>query len=109
MRIINQAIKRERHPMPTIEDLIHVLKFSQNFITSLLPQIVDISPLLQLTLGYGDTKDSSLAQILLVRFFRKASKIIQHILNISDDVIILGKTEGEHDQRLEPACHKLAH
>ena len=25
MRMANQAIKRERHPMPTVEDLIHKL------------------------------------------------------------------------------------
>ena len=80
-------------------------------ISSLLPQKVNISPLFQLTLGYGDTKDSILAQVLLWRFFRKVFKIIQHIqgvLNITDDVIIFGKTEAEHDQRLKAAYCKLA-
>ncbi len=75
----NQAIKRERHPMPTVEDLVHKLNgatvFSKLDLRSGYHQLTAvISPPLPRTKGFGDTLDLTLEQILQVKCSKRQSK-----------------------------------
>ena len=48
MRMPNRAIQRERHPSPTVDDLINAMNGATVFL-KFLAEEVDISPLLRLT------------------------------------------------------------
>ena len=113
MRMANRAIKRERHLTPTTDDLIHTLNGATVFSK------------LDLRSGYHQLSLSRESRYIttfathkgLKRYTRlnfgtnSASEIFQKIvneqirdipgaLNISDDVIIFGKTQAEHDAAL---------
>jgi len=113
LRRANEAIVRERHPMPTVEDLLHDINGSIVFSK------------LDLKWGFHQVMlDEASRDITtfvthrgLFRYKRlmfglcsapeKYNKIIRDVLkncqgcaNIADDVIVYGKTLAEHDKNL---------
>ena len=120
MRMPNCAIKREHHPTPTVDDLIHAMNGAKVFSK------------LDLRSGYHQlilAKDSRYITTFathkgLYRYKRlnfgtnSASEIFQKVihdqihdipgaLNISDDVIIYGKSQKEHDAALHAVCQRF--
>ncbi len=120
MREANKAIIRERHLLPTIEEIIHDLNGACVFSK------------LDLRSGYNqlELKESSRyittfsTHLGLFRYKRlnfrisSASEIFQetvrcviqnvaNVKNISDDIIVYGKTQGEHDEALNALMKAL--
>ena len=121
MRMANQAIKRERHPMPTIDDLIHTLNGATVFSKldlragyhqlSLAPESRYITTftthkgLWRYTrLNFGTNSASEIFQKTIQDQLRNVSSA----QNISDDIIVFGKTRANHDATLDAVCQKLA-
>ena len=120
MREANMAIKREKHPMPTIDDLISDLNESKVFSK------------LDLTKAYHQLElDESSRYITtftthagLMRYKRlifgvnAAAEIFQKTIsdllsdipgakNMSDDIVIHGKDQAEHDRSLHQTLKRL--
>lgn len=120
MRVANQAITRERHPLPTVDDLIHTLNgatvFSKLDLRSGYHQ-VPLAPesryittfathqgLWRYTrLNFGTNSASEIFQ----KTIQDQLQGITGTLNISDDVIVFGKTQAEHDKALDAVCQKF--
>lgn len=121
MRMANKAIVRERHPMPTIDDLTHILNgaavFSKLDLRAGYHQLV-LDPesryvttfatqqgLWRYTrLNFGTNSASEIFQ-------KQIQSLLCNIpgsLNISDDIIIFGKSQVEHDEALEAVCQRLS-
>ena len=121
MRMPNKAIRRERHPSPTVDDLIHNLNGATVFSK------------LDLRAGYHQIPLAAKSRYIttfathkgLRRYTRlnfgtnSASEIFQHMIseqlrditgafNISDDVIVYGKTQADHDKALRAVFQKFA-
>ena len=113
MRQPNNAIQRERHPQPTIDDLLNDLNgaryFSKLDLTSAYHQLELDKESRYITTF---TTHKGLFQYKRLNFgTNSASEIFQHTLqnvfngisgcrNISDDIIVFGATQREHDQAL---------
>ena len=121
MRRANEAIQRERHPILTVDELLQDLNEAILFSK------------LELTDGYHQImlKDDGSTDITtfvtnkgLYRYKRlnfgvsSASEMYQHVIeqvlqgcegarNISDDIIVHGKTKEEHDQRVYKVLERL--
>ena len=120
MRRANEAIQRERHPIPTVEEITQDLSGSRIFSK------------LDLKWGYhqiGLTQESRgittfATHCGLYRYKRllfgvcSASEQYQHEIqtalagidgqqNISDDIIVHGRNQEEHDTRLEKVVRRL--
>ena len=120
MRRANKAVKRERHPMPTIDDVLHEMTgavlFSKLDLTQSFHQIE------------LDEKSRSLTTFAthkgLYRYRRLMfgiscapeihQRIIQQVLadcegarNIADDIVVFGSTVEEHDRRLDAVLQRL--
>lgn len=120
MRQANHAIQRERHPMPTLDELIEDMNGSTTFST------------LDMTSGYHQfvLEENSRyittfsTHVGLRRYKRlmfgvnAASEIFQAavgelltglegVKNVSDDIIVYGKTAEEHDSNLSAALERL--
>jgi hypothetical protein len=120
MRNVNNAIKRERHITPTVDDIIIALNGATTFSK------------LDLTSGYHQVElDSGSRQYTVfsthVGFFRykrlnfglsSAAEIFQHVIqaalrdlqgviNISDGILVFGSTQEEHDTRLKACLQRL--
>ena len=120
MRRVNEAILRERHPIPTVEELLQDMSESRVFTK------------LDLKMGYHqlelhpDSRDITtfVTHCGLFRYKRlvmginAASEIYQHeiqkvvqgipgVANLSDDIIVHAKNMKEHDERLRKTLHRL--
>ena len=120
MRRANEAVVRERHPIPTIDEVLHELSHSKHFSK------------LDLRKGYHQIELSEDSKPIttfithkgLFRYKRlmfgisSAPESYQHIIqqvllgcegaaNISDNIIVHGKTKDEHDRRLEQVVKRL--
>ena len=120
MRMANKAILRERHPIPTVDDILHNLNGSTTFSK------------LDLKWGFHQIElDESSRHITtfvthkgLYRYKRlsfgvnSAPELYQHIIqqvvsgcegvhNIHDDIIVHGSSMEEHDARLHKALEHL--
>ena len=121
MRFPNQAIRRERHPSPTVDYIIHSLngakKFSKLDLRSGYHQLVLAPESRHITtftthkglkrykrLNFGTSSAAEIFQHTI----QKALEGIDGILNISDDIIIFGKTTAEHDKALETTFQRLS-
>ena len=121
MRMANKAIQRECHPTPTIDDLIHVLNGAKVF------SKLDLrSGYHQLMLAEESRYITTFATHKGLRRYGKpnfgacsASEIFQHIiheqirdipnvLNISNDVIVFGTTQAEHDYTLRAVFQRFS-
>jgi len=120
MRRANEAIIRERHPIPTVEELLHQLNGSTMFSKLDLKWGFHQIPL--------DEESRHVTTFVthrgLFRYKRlmfglssapeKYQKIIcdvlkrcQGVANIADDVIVYGRNQEEHDRRLFAVLDKL--
>ena len=120
MRAANQAIERERHPVPTVEDLIvdlngstvfskidlnqgyHQLELEENSrgITTFATHI-GLFRYKRLTFGVN-----SAAEI----FQKSIEEVLQGVegaRNISDDIIVFGKNQVDHDEALRVVLQRM--
>ena len=121
MRRANKAITRECYPTPTVDDLIHTLNgatvFSKLDLRSGYHQIMLASQSRYITtfathqglrrycrLNFGTNSASEIFQKLI----NEQIHDIPGALNISDDVIIFGKTQADHDNALKAVFQKIA-
>ncbi|KAJ8047536.1 hypothetical protein HOLleu_06562 [Holothuria leucospilota] len=120
MREPNKAIKRERFPMPTVDELINALNEATVFST------------LDLSAGYHQFELDEESRYIttftthrgLYRYKRllfgvnaaseKFQKAVRQMLaglagviNISDDIIVYGKSQHEHDENLQRVFQRL--
>ena len=120
MRRVNEAVLRERHPIPTVEELLQDMSESRIFTK------------LDLKMGYHqlelhpDSRDITtfVTHCGLFRYKRlvmginAASEIYQHeiqkvvqgipgVANLSDDIIVHAKNMKEHDERLRKTLQRL--
>ncbi|KAK7102592.1 hypothetical protein V1264_020788 [Littorina saxatilis] len=120
MRRVNEAVMRERHPIPTVDELLQDMAESRVFSK------------LDLKLGYHqcelhpDSRDITtfVTHCGLYRYKRlvmginAASEIYQHeiqrvvqgipgVANLSDDIIIHAPDAKQHDERLRQALQRL--
>ena len=121
MRMANRAILRERHPTPTVDDLIHTLNGAKVF--SKLDLRAGYHQLLldeesryittfqthkglrrYRTLNFGTSSASEVFQHAIAEELRD----IPNALNISDDVIVFGKNQAEHDEALKNVFQRFA-
>jgi hypothetical protein len=120
MRQANQAIKRERHVTPTIKEIIGDLNGAKVFIKLDLNQgynQLELAPESRYITTFG-------THLGLMRYKRlnfgisSAAEIFQNViretlegipgaLNISDDILVFGKTQSAHDQSLEVVFQRL--
>ena len=120
MRQANKAVKRERHVTPTVKEMIGDLNGARVFSK------------LDLNQGYNQLElapesryiTTSGTHLGLMRYKRlnfgisSAAEIFQNVIretlegidgamNISDDILVSGKTHEEHDQNLRTAFQRL--
>ena len=121
MRRANQAIQRERHPSPTVDDLTHTLNgstvFSKLDLRAGYHQLL-LAPESRYITTFATHK--GLRRYARLNFgTNSASEIFQHIiqellrdipgaLNISDDVIVFGTCQADHDQALRAVFKKFS-
>ena len=121
MREANKAIQREKHVMPTIDDLIADLNGAQVFSTLDLAQgyhQYELGPNSRYITTFSTNK--ALYRYKRLMFgVNAASEIFQNAVaemlggldgakNISDDIIIFGRTQDEHDRNLQATFQRLA-
>lgn len=120
MREANKAIERERHPMPTIDELVHDLNgskvFSKMDLKAGYNQLVldkESRPITTFSthMGLYRYKRLNFGTNSASEIFQKTiSSIIDGIpgaKNISDDIIVYGKNQNEHDTALNKVCNAL--
>ena len=120
MRMPNRAIKRERYPSPTVDDLIHSLNgatvFSKFDLRSGYHQLVLSEESRSITtfvthkgimrykrLNFGTSSACEIFQHAI----SKQIADIDGVLNISDDLVIFGKTQADHDRALHNVCKRF--
>ena len=120
MREANKAIKREKHPMPTLDDVIADLNGSTDF------SKLDLSGAChQLELAEDSRYITTFSTHVGLRRYKRllfgvnaASEIFQNAIaeilqdvpgsrNISDDIIVHWKTQAEHDESLRATLKRL--
>ena len=120
MREANRAIERERHVTPTVDDLIHDLNGA-----TIYPHLDLRSGYHQLELAPESRYITTFSTHLGLHRYKRlifgiscASEIFQHAIeqvlmgipgvkNISDDIIIYGKTQEDHDKSLDQVLQRL--
>ena len=120
MREANKAIIRERHLLPTIEEIIHDLNgastFSKVDLRSGYHQLELDKPSRYITtfsthlglfrykrLNFGISSASEIFQETV----RGVIQNVSNAKNISDDIIVYGKTQQEHDKALDETMKAL--
>ena len=121
MRMANRAILRERHPTPTVDDLVHTLNgakvFSKLDLRSGYHQLLLDAESRYITtfqthkglrryrtLNFGTSSASEIFQNVIAEQLRD----IPHTLNISDDVIVFGANQKEHDDALRQVFQRFS-
>ncbi|CAB3998121.1 uncharacterized protein K02A2.6-like, partial [Paramuricea clavata] len=121
MRMANQAIQRERHPTPTVDDLIHKLNgatiFTKLDLRSGYHQLSLAEESRHITtfvthkglcrykkLNFGTNSASEIFQHVISEQIRD----IPNAINISDDIIIFGITQAEHDKALHEIFERFS-
>ena len=121
MRMANKAIQRERHPTPTVDEITHTLNGATVFSKldlrsgyhqlSLAPEsryittFVSHKGLRRYTrLNFGTSSASELFQHVISEQIRD----IPGVLNVSDDLVVFGKTQELHDESLEAVFKRFA-
>ncbi|PIK41369.1 hypothetical protein BSL78_21779 [Apostichopus japonicus] len=121
MRLPNQAIKRERHVTPTVDELIHDLNGSSVF------SKLDLNAgYHQLELEHESRNITTFSTHVGLRRYKRlsfgissAAELFQNVIsqtlegipgvmNISDDILVFGKTTQEHDKSLALVFQRLS-
>ena len=120
MRLPNTAVKRERHPTPTIEEVLHDMNGACHFSKLDLRQ-----GYLQIPLAPESRNLTTFSTHLgikrctrMVFGLSSAPEIFQHeiqtalqgipgVKNISDDIIIYGTTQAAHDESVRAVFQRL--
>ena len=121
MRVANEVIKRERHSIPTVEEMVQEMSGTCHFskldlrsgyhqleLDTASREITTFSTTFgfrkhkRLTLGVANASEHDQQTLE-----RKAFYDLQNVRNISDDVITWGKCQREHDFCLEKALQRL--
>ena len=117
----NKAIKRERHPSPTVDDLIHILNgatvFSKLDLRAGYHQLMLAEESRYITtftthkglrryarLNFGTNSASETFQ----KVINEQTRDIPGSLNIRDDVIVFGTTQADHDKALQAVLQKFS-
>ncbi len=120
MKRANKAIKRQRHPAPTLDDLSERMKGKKKFSKvdlrkgyhqlELTPRSRDITTFIthrglfrSKRLSFGISSASEIFQQVI----EDAIQGIDGAINISDDILIAGATQEEHDRALEQTLTRL--
>ena len=121
MRRANEAIIRERHPVPTVEETVQEMHggkyFSKLDLNMAYHQIELHKDSREITTFAGP--DSLYRYKRLIFGINMASEKFQQIVsqvirgcpgayNMSDDIVVVGRTEQEHDERLYKVVKTLA-
>ena len=120
MRCVNKSVLRERHVMPTVDDIISDLNGATTFSKLDLNQgyhQLELTPESRDATTFS-TQDSLWRYKRLNFGVSSASEIFQHAIaralsgidgvkNMSDDVIVYGKTKAEHDRNLRNVFIRL--
>ena len=121
MRAANQAIEREKHIMPTIQDFKAEVNGSKYFSKIDLKQAyhqLELKPESRYIatfrtheglyrykrLNYGTSHAAEIFQNVLQRNLSD----IRGVKNIADDIIVHGKTRKDHNQAVENCLKRLA-
>ena len=121
MRRVNEAILRQRHPIPTIEEILQDLTGGTVFTKldlkygyhqlELDPESRPITTFVTHSgmyrykrLCFGINTAAEIYQYEIHRVIQG----IEGVANISDDIIIYGRTQEEHDERLAKVMKRLA-
>ena len=120
MRRANTAVRRERHPMPTIDDVLHEMTgaafFSKLDLTQSFHQI-ELDERSRYITTF--TTHRGLYRYRRLMFGISCApeihqRVIQQVLadcegarNIADDIVVFGSTVQEHDQRLNAVLQRL--
>ena len=120
MRRANQAIIRERHPMPTIEDLLQDMNGSKVFSKLdmkegftqfvLHPDSRDITTFSSHVGLYRYKRLFYGCSMAPEKFYAEIHRLIQGIpgvANLADDIIVHGSGRAEHDARLVQVLDRL--
>ena len=120
MRMPNTAVMRERHPTPTMDEIIHDLTGATVFSKLDLHQAyhqVELDPESRYLTTFVTHK--GLRRYTRLMFgLSSASEIFQEIIqqilagipgarNISDDIVVFGKDQASHDQALQQVFERL--
>ncbi|XP_044175498.1 uncharacterized protein K02A2.6-like [Acropora millepora] len=125
MKQANKAIERERHPTPTIKEIIKALNGATVFSKLDLSQgynqveqeIIKLTPESRYITTFST--HLGLRQYTCLNFgVSSAAEIFQNIIcetlagipgaiNLSDDILVFGKSQEEHDQALEATFKRL--
>jgi len=120
MRCANQAIRRERHITPTVDDIISDLNGDTVFTKLDLNQgynQLELAPESRYITTFSSHKGlrrfkrlsfgiSSAAEIFQ-NAIRESLSGLTGVINISDDVLVHGKTQQEHDENLRRTFQRL--
>ena len=121
MRMANMTIRRERHPTPTVDDLIHTLngatRFSKLDLRARYHQIPLDTESRYITtfatykglrryarLNFGTNSASEMFQDIISQVISD----ITGVFNISDDVVVFGKTQADHDKALRAVFERFS-
>ena len=123
MRVPNKAILRERHPSPTIDDLIQQLNGSSYFskldLSSGYHQLeldeesrdittfVTHKGLKRFTrLNFGTNSASEIFQNVIQTTFQDIEGCLNVSDDVSDDILVFAKTQEEHDKILQAVLER---
>jgi len=121
MRLANEAIRRVRHPIPTVNDISFALNGAKFFSKLDLSQAYHQLELHEQSrhvttfsthvglyrykrLNYGTNAAAEIFQYTL----QTALQGLEGVKNIADDIIVFGSTRAEHDANLDRCLQRLA-
>ena len=117
MRQANAAIVRERHPIPTVDEVLHYLNgsivFSKLYIKWAFHQVElsETSRPIATHKGLFRYKrlmfGVSCAPEMYQRIIQQVLEGCDGVRNIHDDIIVHGQTTEDHDKRLEQAMERI--
>ena len=120
MRAANEAIERERHPVPTVEDLIVDLDGATVFSKIDLNQgyhqhelATDSRSITTFATHVGLFRYKRLsfeinsAAEIFQKSIEEVLQRIEGVKNISDDIIVFGKSQADHDAALQAVFQKM--
>ena len=120
MRAANQAIERERHPVPTVKDLIidlngatvfskidlnqgyHQLELAKDS-RSITTFATHVGLFRYKRLSFGINSAAEIFQ----KSIEEVLQGIEGVRNISDDIIVFGKSQADHDAALQAVFQKM--